>query len=147
MRLAILTLDWKLPKNRKYARREFCKALRKLGIQVDAEYVEVRSPLLNKYTFESPTARKWHKDDRGSKGLSLIVWSDKYPTLLRERRSKRQIVIPSGSIVIFNNDYYRHKPDHKGKNSRRWFIRYAIYSKELPTKPKYPVWMISNAKR
>jgi hypothetical protein len=141
-RLAILEKDWKLPKNRKYIRREFCRALTKLGIKIDPFYVEIRSPHQNRLAAAYFNWRpNWHKDNF-KKGW-IIIWSNSYPTLIRERRTKRRVSIPSKSIVLFDNDYYRHRQDLKGVHSKtRWLVRYHVFEGELPKRFKKPVWAL-----
>ncbi len=148
MRAAILVQNWRLPKNRKYARREFARALRSVGIEPNPAYIDFRSPYQNRYTAlyfkERPKAYKqgWHKDN--IKSAFVICWSNNYPTQIRHRRSKETITVPPKSIVLFNNDYYRHRQDPKAaKSTTRWFMRYIAFEEELPKRFKNPVWVIN----
>lgn len=141
LKLAIISINWKLPSNKKYVRREFNCALKKCGIKIDPFDIEIRSPQQNRYVAFHPSASKWHKD--GANARYEIIWSNKLPTLIREFRTKRAVLIPSNAIVVFDNIYYRHKPDSKGKKSHsRWFIRSFITLSKLPKRFKTRIFIV-----
>src|SRR5687768_18071772 len=95
--------------------------LREHGMEVPQEQINVRPP--RRLTKEDKT-KKWHQDDNESggeptKGLLLILWSNKNSTLVRSRNT-RELFPPAadGDVLLIPNDDCDHKMPEGG--NRRW---------------------------
>jgi len=91
------------------------------GIALTDEQVNVRPP--RRLTREDKT-KQWHQDDNQSgelptEGLLLILWSNKNPTLVRDRVSKQHLEgATGGDVLLIPNDDYEHRMPEGG--NKRW---------------------------
>lgn len=68
--------------------------------------------------------QKWHQDGcQGDKvRFWLVMWSDKLPTHYRLKRSKREVTVNPGDVVLVRNDLVEHRAPMDTMPGR-WFIR------------------------
>jgi hypothetical protein len=91
------------------------------GFAVTGEQVNIRPP--RRLTKEDKT-KKWHQDDnqdheRPTKGLLLILWSNKTPTLVRDRATKQPFEgAVNGDVLLIPNDDCEHRMPEDGH--KRW---------------------------
>ena len=91
------------------------------GIALTHEQVNVRPP--RRLTKEDKT-KKWHQDDnqngdQPTEGLLLILWSNKNPTLVRDRTTKQRFEgAVDGDVLLIPNDDCDHRMPEGG--NRRW---------------------------
>ena len=118
--------------NEDYLRKEFSQILIRQGLRCcETHMIEVRNPEENLKVFqefvqeaaigESPD--RWHLDGPSeSPRYFSIIWSNEFPTEMRDFYTKQPFYCQAGDIVLMDNDLVEHRiPGFIGNN--RWFIR------------------------
>ena len=101
--------------------QEFREILKHHGLKLTDTGVNVRPP--RRLTKEDKT-KKWHQDDNQNgqtptKGLLLILWSNKNSTLVRDRKTKAHFErAADGDVLLIPNDDCDHRMPEGG--NKRW---------------------------
>lgn len=130
-RFKILATNWQPKKlNAQGLGSAMRHLLNKNGLEVGKFPIEIRSPKICRGV--APLVLGWHQDTNGA-ARSIVLWSNKMPTMLRNKRSKRIIKINPKDVIIFHNKYFEHRaPRGARKALRRWFVRHHLLMKECP---------------
>ena len=113
-------------------RRKINQIVNSLDISQHKGFVEVRDPKTNIKVWNQPYQRKgagtrWHQDlsttRQRNKDVFILMWSNISPTRYRYKKSKREIKVKAGDIVLIRNSRIEHKTPIE-KPCGRWFARH-----------------------
>jgi hypothetical protein len=87
---------------------------------------------------------KWHFDGN-EKTSHVILWTNIYPTQLRNKVTKKIYIPNNNEVVLFNNRNLEHRTDpkaieaaHAGRLTNRWFARLILH--ETPSQEEIAQW-------
>lgn len=69
----------------------------------------------------------WHQDNEGLP-LSLVVWSNRFPTEVRFKNN-RMLSARDGDVILIDNERTFHRTPKNGR--RRWFARLSVISYQM----------------